>query len=111
MTIETDVHATAKYFGLDPALLQAVVTAEGDIVKAVKCSVPTVSGRPQALEVLARSCVHAMRDFLAKGGIANQDAFVAFWGARWAPRGVANDPHDLNANWVKNVTQLWAPRT
>jgi hypothetical protein len=34
-------------------------------------------------------------------------AFVAFWGARWAPVGAENDPHDLNRHWVPNVVQTW----
>lgn len=29
--------------------------------------------------------------------------FVNFMAARWAPRGVENDPNDLNAHWPKNV--------
>ena len=29
--------------------------------------------------------------------------FVEFMASRWAPRGVENDPHDLNAHWPKNV--------
>src|SRR3990167_6463925 len=30
-------------------------------------------------------------------------SFVDFMAARWAPRGVENEPNDLNAHWPKNV--------
>lgn len=32
--------------------------------------------------------------------------FVTFMGNRWAPRGVANDPTDLNRHWAKNVSKF-----
>jgi hypothetical protein len=102
--IDFDVTVVAKRWGLDPLLLQAVVKAEGDIVKAVQCSVPSVTTRAAALEVLARSATHALCDFVKQ---EQADAFVAFWAARWAPVGVANDPHNLNANWSLNVLRLW----
>ena len=45
-TIEPDV-LVARGVGLDPALLQAVVNAEGDIVRAVQCSLPSVTTREE----------------------------------------------------------------
>ena len=39
---------------------------------------------------------HAKRDF--RGG-----DFIAFLGNRYAPVGAANDPYNLNTNWVRNV--------
>jgi hypothetical protein len=104
MTIQPDVRGAAQNFNLDPKLVQAVVNAEGDIVAAVRCSVPDVTTRQQALRVLCRSLVHAYRDYVHAQG--ENAAFVKFFGARWAPRGVANDPTDLNANFVGNVTKL-----
>lgn len=104
MTIDLDVAAMAKHFDLDPALLQAVVQAEGNIVKAVQCSLPGITTRQAALEVLARSAAHALCDFAKQH---HADEFVQFWGARWAPVGAANDPHGLNANWSVNVLALW----
>ncbi len=104
MTIDLDVAATAKHFGVDAALIQAVVQAEGDILKAVQCSLPSVSTRQEALEVTCRSAVHAMSDY-----VKAHDAlpFVTFWGARWAPVGADNDPRHVNANWTGNVWKLW----
>ncbi len=96
----------AAHFGLDPQLVQAVVQAEGNIVKAVQCSLPSVTTRTQALDVLCRSCVHALSDYTKANHAAD---FVAFWGARWAPVGVANDPTGLNKHWPINVMQLWVP--
>ena len=106
MTIALDVRAAAKRFGLDPALVQAVVNAEGDILKAVRCSLPNTPDRAAALDILCRSAVHALSDFV-KVDEPIRDDFVAFWAARWAPRGVANDPTDLNKNWSGNVLKLW----
>jgi hypothetical protein len=106
MMIEIDVRNVAADFGIDAALIQAVVKAEGDIVKAVQCSIPSVTTREQALRVLCRSAVHAMSDWV-RNDPARREEFVAFWGARWAPVGAANDPKGLNANWVPNVTDLW----
>ena len=67
MKIDPDVRAIAKDASnsqVFAALLQAVVTAEGNILRAVQCSVPSVTTREQALRILARSAVHAMTDFL-----------------------------------------------
>jgi hypothetical protein len=104
MTIDGDVRRIAKNFGIDPALIQAVVTAEGNIVKAIQCSFPNVSTREEALQITCRSAVHAMSDYV---GAHHGGAFVDFWAARWAPRGVENDPTDLNRNWPTNVKRLW----
>ena len=105
--IDADVLAVARDFGLDPSLLQAVVNAEGNIVRAVQCSFPAVTTRAQALRITARSCVHAMVDWIKAGGLERKQSFVAFWAARWAPAGAANDPKNLNINWARNVQQLW----
>jgi len=102
--IDPDVRGVATHFGLDPALVQAVVNAEGDILRAVQCSLPSVQTREKALDVLCRSAVHALYDYVRT---RDKEGFVQFWGSRWAPRGVANDPHDLNRNWPGNVLRLW----
>jgi len=107
--IDPDVRSVSALFGVDPALVQAVVTAEGDIVRAVQCSFPTVQSRDAALTITARSAVHAMCDWIKSGGEERQDAFIAFWANRWAPKGAKNDPKHLNANWASNVDRLWTP--
>lgn len=104
MTLDPDVRATAAHFGLDARLVQAVVNAEGNIVKAVQCSFPSVTTREKALDILCRSAVHAMSDFIQQ---AQAEDFVGFWSARWAPPNVANDPTHLNEHWSSNVFKLW----
>jgi hypothetical protein len=102
--IDPDVRRIAKRFGIDPALIQSVVRAEGDILKAVRCSLPKTKDRDEAIEITCRSAVHAMSDYVkAHCG----SAFVDAWGARWAPVGALNDPQGLNANWPRNVRRLW----
>lgn len=116
MTIDPDVRIIAGQFNLDPALLQAVVNAEGDIVKAVQCSLPAITTRESALRVTCRSAIHAMCDFIKQpgpwtGGTLGenlQEDFVRFWAARWAPEGAENDPQQLNAHWPVNVYALWS---
>lgn len=105
MTIDADIEAIAKHWGLDPSLIQAVVVAEGNIVRAVQCSVPTVTTRAEALEVLCRSCTHALWEFVKSG--SDRSDFIYEWAQRWAPQGAENDPKNLNANWPTNVLRLW----
>ena len=106
MKIDDDVTVISKRFGVDAALIQAVVNAEGNIVKAVQCSIPTVTTRAGAIEVTCRSAAHAMSDFI-KANYAR--GFVEFWSKRWAPQEAENDPTDLNKNWPGNVIKLWVP--
>ncbi len=107
MIIDPDVAAAAKRWGLDPRIPQAVCKAEGNILKAVQCSIPSVTTRAQALDVLCRSCVHAMSDFVQITPTERSN-FVSFWAKRWAPEGVKNDPTNLNQNWPVNVLNFWA---
>lgn len=104
MTIDPDVRRIAMHFGVDPKLIQAVMRAEGNIIMAVQCSVPSVRTREQAIEVTCRSAAHAMSDYLRQ---RDADSFVRFWAHRWAPVGAANDPTSLNVNWPGNVLKLW----
>lgn len=103
MTIDTDVREVAQHWGIDAALLQAVVNAEGNIVKAIK--IDGITTRDEALKVLARSATHAMSDYIKQ---TQRQAFIAYWAGRWAPVGAANDPHGLNKNWPVNVLALWS---
>ncbi len=107
MKISDDVRKAARKFGVDPALIQAVVIAEGNIIKAVQCSFPGVTDEAQALEITCRSAAHALSDYVK---MTDPEAFAAFWGARWAPVGARNDPNGLNANWPRNVFKNWIQR-
>jgi hypothetical protein len=82
MIIDPDVRGVSAHFGVDAALIQAVVQAEGNIVRAVQCSIPSVQTREQALQILCRSAVHAMSDYIRHD---RAGAFVEFWQKRWAP--------------------------
>lgn len=107
MSIDPDVARIAKDFGVDPALVQAVVTAEGGgmaIVKAVQCSTSGVTTREEAIRIVCRSAAHALSAYVSAN---DAEGFVAFWGAKWAPIGAKNDPHSLNRNWPLNVLRLW----
>lgn len=104
MTIDSDVARIAKKFGVDPALIQAVVKAEGNILKAVQCSIPSITTREEAIEVTCRSAAHALSAYVSAN---DAEGFVAFWGAKWAPVGAKNDPNNLNRNWPLNVLRLW----
>ena len=102
--IDQTIKTIASHFGIDPTLIGAVERAEGNILKAVQCSIPTVETREKALEITCRSAVHAMSDYIKQ---TDPDGFVEFWAKRWAPVGASNDPTKLNANWPKNVKKAW----
>jgi hypothetical protein len=104
MTIDTDVAQIAAQFNIDPRLIQAVVTAEGDILKAVRCSLPETKTRAEAIRILCRSAVHALSDYV-KAHCGPE--FVSTWAERWAPQHASNDPRHLNANWPRNVIAGW----
>lgn len=104
---DPDVVKTARFFGVDPALIQGVIAAEGGrdaLVRAVKCSLPGIQTFEQALAVTCRSAARALSDFVKTDASKRRD-FLRFWGARWAPEGAANDPTHLNQHWPKNVGQ------
>lgn len=101
----TAINVAARRFGLDPALIRAVVEAEGNIIKAVQCSFPAVTTLDKALDITCRSAVRAMHDYVKAQNY--HDGFIDFWGGRWAPIGVKNDPTNLNKNWPKNVRAIY----
>lgn len=111
MKIQDDVAKAAKWWSEDPALLQAVDTAEGGgdaLIKAVNCT-PGINAktRDKALEVSCRTLNHARRDFIATHDL--EPLFAEFLAKRWAPVGATNDPKGLNRNWLANVWKLWRP--
>jgi len=107
MIIDSDVQRIARWFGVDPVLIQAVVEAEGNILRAVQCSIPDVTTREEALQITCRSACHALSDFV-NAQDDRKAAFLLFWQQRWAPVGAPNDPRGLNENWAGNVQRLWS---
>lgn len=104
--IDLDVKEWAQQWGLDPFLLQALVNAEGNILKAVQCSQPQVSSRGEALMIACRSLTHRLWEHAKGLGLPSED-FVAYFCRQWAPLRVANDPSNLNANLPINIRALW----
>lgn len=107
MTIDSDVRGIGETFASSEAMMeaaQAIVNAEGDILRAVQCSIPTTATREEAIRVVYRSLIHRAFDYL-KANCGRE--FISYVGGYWAPIGVANDPHNLNENWVPNVSRLW----
>jgi cephalosporin-C deacetylase-like acetyl esterase len=102
--IDQKVKTISSHFGTDPALIAAVIQAEGNILKAVQCSMPSVETVEKAIEITCRSAVHAMSDYIKQ---TDPDGFVEFWASRWAPQGAKNDPTGLNGNWPTNVKKAW----
>jgi peptidoglycan DL-endopeptidase CwlO len=110
MLIHPDVQRTAKWFGVNPSLVQAVMNAEGGpdaLIRAVNCSLRDVTTLQGALEVTCRTIAHRLSDYVLERRVGAD--FVAFLGQRWAPLGAENDPNNLNANWVPNVLKFWEP--
>src|ERR1700740_3677276 len=111
MTIEPDVRAVAKDFGLTDRFVrfaQAVIIAEGGgdhIIRAVQLSIPSVQTREEALRVLCRSIVHRICDYRVSTD-ERLVAFASYFRSFWAPLGADNDPTPLNANCAPNVVQL-----
>lgn len=107
MTLDPDVRGICATY--TPALsfaqlVQAILTAEGNIVKAVQCSDPTVTTRDAAIRIVCRSVIHRMSDWVQQD---HPHEFVNYMGGYWAPLNAANDPTHLNANWAPNVAKLW----
>jgi hypothetical protein len=107
-TLKPDIRRIATRFGVDPWLIQAIDRAEGNLLKAVQCSLPKTKTREQAIEITCRTVVHAMSDYIIA---EHREPFVDFFAARWAPVGVANDPQGLNAYFPRNVREGWIQRT
>lgn len=111
MKIDPIVHRFARQFGgtseAFETLIQSVVNAEGGIdriLTAVKCSLPETDTTEEAVTILCRSAVHRLAD---RAKATDAAGFVEFFGSFWAPRGVKNDPRDLNQFWPTNVLRLW----
>lgn len=102
--IDQKIKTISSHFGTDPTLIGAVERAEGNLLKAVQCSIPSVETREKAIEITCRSLVHAMSDYIKQ---TDPDGFVDFWAQRWAPQGAKNDPTGLNKFWAGNVLKLW----
>lgn len=113
MTIHPDIERLARHYGVDAALVQAVMLAEGGtlehLLRAVQCSLPNTRTTDEAIGITCRSAAHAMSDWI-KTQALYRAMFVSYWAHRWAPVGADNDPHNLNLNWSQNVLKLWSAK-
>ncbi len=94
---------------IDPALVDAMIKAEGGevaFIRAVKISVSTVDTLDRAVEIACRTICHRMMDFVQLDNVRVK-SFVGYLGSKWAPIGAENDPTNLNKNWISNVIKLW----
>ena len=120
---------------LDPfsPLIEAMIQAEGGeraFLTAVRCSMPntrtydeslarcakTIRNRAVAWEEFDQGPLFAVVRYPGTDPWTGEDrparlvvtdAFIAFLGARWAPKGAENDPHHLNENWIRNVVAIY----
>jgi len=97
-------------------LISAMIRAEGGqdaFLRAVRCSLPETKDFNEALRIAHNTVYHALWDFSFRSASRydmRPTDFIEFLGARWAPCGAANDPTNLNANWVKNVKAIFYGR-
>jgi hypothetical protein len=80
------------------ALANSIRKAEGNSNYGILTKYKTTTPR-QACKNTIR---HALKDFTGE-----EKDFISFLGGRYAPRFVANDPKDLNKNWIPNVTKFY----
>lgn len=107
-------YGTRKYLGklslmdhlnateLVPPISSAVKKAENNKRNHGVLSV-TTSSSSDAEKVLDNSVYNNMVRWIQAG---RPGKFVDFMQQRWAPRGVSNDPKDLNKNWAPNVRKF-----
>lgn len=128
----TLVDVAVDYY-LNPwtSLLLAIIQAEGGrdaYIRAIQCSRPACATFEEALawgcktlrnlasNTPATIIVHKLGKDPWTGEassrcLAVSPRYIEILGARWAPIGVANDPHGLNANWIKNVKAAYVDLT
>lgn len=92
------------------ALSSAIRLAEGNSNYGVLTHYKHTSYKQACIN----TCKHAYRDWLKIAPRAYNSKFydakmsyLTFLANRYAPRRVANDPKNLNKNWLKNVSQLY----
>lgn len=110
------IRRIAAEIGVQPQFLAAIRVAEGG---GPGREFGVLSQEAPTYEEQCRVCARSIRNNLFRyvtrhdGAFpVNRDdryspGFIAFMAARWAPVGVANDPSNLNAHWVANVTAAY----
>lgn len=117
------IQAEAMARGVDPRFVRAIREQEngapGREFGVLSVPAPTYTDQ---LAIAAQSVAHRLYDYtlnptrpavftFGTRGICYSDAFIAYFGSIWAPLRVANDPTDLNANWIPNVKKFYSALT
>lgn len=119
----------AANHGVDADLMRAIRIAEngwGDEAVGAYMGVRPENPPATRAEALQVACA-SVRDILASSpttwsivpGVVYQNseryqrlalspATLAYLDSRWAPAGAANDPHNKNANWLRDVTAAYS---
>jgi len=81
----------------DDEIANAIYKAEGGAKTNHPYGILTKYKNTTSRQACLNTIEHAYKDWNGEGD------FIEFLGNRYAPIGVANDPTELNKNWVRNV--------
>lgn len=105
------IFQTGESLGIDSRLLAAIRKAEmggpGREFGILSVPAPTYYQQASAAAVTIRNNVTRYEQETGLSARVNDrytDEFIRYLGSKYAPIGVANDPTNLNRNWVSNVT-------
>ena len=99
--------AEGKRNGINPALLVAIAGAESSFGKANSGSHNAWGWGPGRDFPSWQAAISAIASGLRTGYFNEGRTTIQQIGAKWAPQGAANDPTNLNSNWVENVRKFY----
>jgi len=111
------IRRVAERFGVDPRFVAAIRKQEnGGPGREFGVLDGYATTYDLQLQECCRTVAHRVFIYQARGrlfaynesGLTYSREFLHYFAAIWAPIGVANDPTNLNANWLPGVTQLYA---
>jgi hypothetical protein len=113
------IQAWSAKRGVDPLFIAAIRHAEnGGPGKELGCLGVGADTYDAQLRVATRTIAgyvanyplspFVLVDALGFKRLGYAPAFILWTQHRWAPAGVANDPTNLNANWLTDVTEAYA---
>ena len=99
--------AEGKRNGVNPGLLVAIAGAESSFGKVNSGSHNAWGWGPGHDFPSWQSAIGAIARGLRNGYLNEGRTTIQQIGAKWAPQGAANDPTNLNSNWVQNVRKFY----